>query len=198
MGLNLEYTEGQTPIDANEQEGLRITHITLRRELDEFEQQNVEQAFQWVMGRSFSAETVLTEEFICRVHQRMFGDVWSWAGSFRHTEKNIGIAPWLIPTELRKLLDDTKYWLAHGTYTPDEIAVRFKHRLVSIHCFPNGNGRHSRLMADILAEKLLQQQPFTWGASGLSAPGQARTAYLHALRAADKHDHALLLAFARS
>jgi len=198
MGLDADYTDGQTPLDEEEKVGLLIPAVATRGELDEFEQQNIEQAMQWILGRSFKPETVFTESFICMVHKRMYADVWEWAGEFRKTNKNIGVDKWQIPTDLRYLLDDTRYWHENKTYPPDEIAVRFKHRIVSIHCFPNGNGRHSRLMADIIIEKVYKQPVFTWGAANVSSEGDARAEYLQALKAADRGDYRLLLAFARS
>jgi Fic-DOC domain mobile mystery protein B len=190
--------DGQTPLDEEEKDGLLIPTIATRGELDEFEQQNIEQAVQWTLGRSFKPEKVFTEDFIRMVHKRMYADVWVWAGEFRKTNKNIGIDKWQIPTELRHLLDDIRYWHKNNTYPPDEMAVRFKHRIVSIHCFPNGNGRHSRLMADIIIEKIYKQPAFSWGAAYLSSEGDARAAYLKAIKAADQGDYSLLLAFARS
>lgn len=198
MGLDLDYIDGQTPLDEEEKEGLLIPTIATRGELDEFEQQNIEQAVQWTLGRSFKPDTVFTEEFIRMVHKRMYANVWAWAGKFRKTNKNIGIDKWQIPTELRYLLDDIRYWHKNNTYPPDEMAVRFKHRMVSIHCFPNGNGRHSRLMADIIIEKIYKQPVFTWGAAQSLSRGDARAAYLKAVKAADQDDYHLLLAFARS
>jgi len=198
MGLKLEYLEGQTPVDDDEKDGLRIPTIATRNELDEFEQQNIEQAIQWTLNRSFKAELILTENFIKNVHKRMYGDVWTWAGEFRRTNKNIGIDKWQIPTALRHLLDDTKYWIRNNCYQPDEMAVRFKHRIVSVHCFPNGNGRHSRLMADIIVEKVFKRQVFTWGAANLVKSGDARTEYLKAIKAADNGTIEPLLKFARS
>jgi Fic-DOC domain mobile mystery protein B len=161
MGLNLEYINGQTPIDEDEKEGLRIETITTKGELDEFEQQNIEEAMQWMFGRKFKAKDVFTEKFICNLHKRMYSNVWVWAGEFRKTDKNIGIDKYYIPVELKVLCDDALYWVEHDTYSHEEIAVRFKHRLVSIHCFPNGNGRHSRLMGDIIIEKLFGEKPFS-------------------------------------
>jgi Fic-DOC domain mobile mystery protein B len=198
MGLDLDYIDGQTPLDEEDKEGLLIPTIATRGELDEFEQQNIEQAIQWTMRRSFKPELVFTEAFIRQVHKRMYADVWAWAGEFRKTNKNIGVDKWQIPTELRYLLDDTIYWHDNNTYPPEEIAIRFKHRIVSIHCFPNGNGRHSRLMADIIIEKIYRQPVFSWGAATLSGAGDARAAYLLAVKAADSGDYGLLLAFARS
>lgn len=198
MGLDLEYIDGRTPLGEEEKDGLLIPTIATRGELDEFEQQNIEQAVQWILGRTFKPETVFTEEFIGVVHKRMYGNVWAWAGEFRKTNKNIGIDQWQIPTELRYLLDDIRYWRENNTYPPDEIAVRFKHRIVSIHCFHNGNGRHSRLMADIIIEKIYSRPVFSWGAANLLGEGDARAAYVKAVKAADRGDYSLLLTFARS
>lgn len=198
MGLDLEYINGQTPIDEDEKQGLLIPTITMRSELDEFEQQNIENAVQWTMSRSFSASEILDEDFVCMLHRRMFSDVWKWAGEFRRSNKNIGVDKFQIGIELRNLLDDCRYWIEHSTYPPDEIAVRFSQRLVLIHCFPNGNGRHSRLIADVFVEKVLERPVFTWGSVTLTHRGAARSAYLDALRSADKGDVAPLIAFARS
>lgn len=197
MGLDLNYIAGQTPIDDDEKQGLLIPTVTVRSELDEFEQQNIENAVQWTMSRSFAASEILTEDFVRRLHRRMFSDVWRWAGEFRRTNKNIGVDKFQIGIELRNLLDDCRYWIEHSTYPEDEIAVRFSHRLVLIHCFPNGNGRHSRLIADVLVEKALVRPVFTWGSVTLTQQGAARSAYLDALRSADRGDVAPLIRFAR-
>lgn len=198
MGLDLDCLDGQTPLDEEEKDGLLIPTIATRGELDEFEQQNIERAVQWTLAGSFKPELIFTEHFIRTVHKRMYSVVWKWAGMFRKTNKNIGVDKWQIPSELKYLLDDAKYWYENNTYPPDEIAVRFKHRIVSIHCFPNGNGRHSRLMADIIIEKIYKQPVFSWGAANLSSEYDTRKAYLKAVKTADKGDYSLLLAFARS
>jgi Fic-DOC domain mobile mystery protein B len=198
MGLNLEYTDGQTPLEEEEKEGLLIPTIATRAELDEFEQQNIEQAIQWTLGRTFKLNTVFSEDFVKLLHKQMYADVWDWAGEFRKTNKNLGVDKWQIAIELRYLLDDVLYWHENYTYPPEEIAVRFKHRIVSIHCFANGNGRHSRLIADIIIEKIYKLPFFTWGAANLSNENNIRKSYLQALKAADKGDYSLLLAFARS
>lgn len=198
MGLDLVYIDGQTPLDEDEKEGLLIPTIATRGELDEFEQQNIEKAIQWAMGRSFKADLVFTEPFIRSVHKRMYGDVWAWAGDFRKTNKNIGIEFWQIPMQLKQLLDDARFWYENKTNPPDEMALRFKHLLVSIHCFSNGNGRHSRLMADIIIEKIYKQPVFSWGAANLTKGSVARNEYLKSVKAADKGDYSLLLAFAHS
>lgn len=198
MGLDLEYINGQTPLDEEEKEGLLIKSITNRGELDEFEQKNIEEAIQWTMQRTFRKEQILSEQFIKGLHKRMYGHVWAWAGEFRKTNKNIGIAPWQISVELRKLLNDTLYWIDNNTYAPEEIAIIFKHRLVRIHCFPNGNGRHSRLMADIIIYNIFNMPVFSWGSANLSNEGNERTTYLKAVKTADNGDYSLLFAFARS
>ncbi len=195
MGLEMDYRDGDTLIDEEEKEALKILSIATKKELDEWEQKNIEYAKLWLRARrrKWNTEDVLTEKFVCQLHKRMFADVWKWAGRYRTKETNIGTAPYHIPAQLKVLLDDCKYWVANNTYPADEIALRFKHRLVSIHCFANGNGRHSRMMADIVAEKLLQQQPFTWG----TTLPDARTTYLSAVRLADAGEYESLLKFAR-
>ncbi len=198
MGLNLDYIDGQTPIDEEEKEGLLIETISTKGELDEFEQLNIEEALQWVIGKKFKPQLVFSEKFICDLHKRMYGNVWAWAGVFRKTNKNIGVDFHQIPMELKVLCEDALFWIENKTYSEEEIAIRFKHRLVSIHCFPNGNGRHSRLMADIIIEKLFGKSPFSWGASNLSKEGAARAAYLKAVKKADLNEYQLLFDFARS
>lgn len=163
MGLNLKYIEGQTPLDEEEKEGLLIETISTVADLDEFEQLNIEEALQWVFSKKFKAKQVFTEKFICDIHKRMYGNIWQWAGQFRKTNKNIGVDRHQISIQLKMLCDDALFWIENNTYPPIEIAIRFKHRIVSIHCFPNGNGRHSRLMADIIIEKLFGEEPFSWG-----------------------------------
>jgi len=197
MGLSLDYIFGQTPLDDDEKEGLLIPTITTKQELDEFEQNNIEEAVLWSLGPKNYKSMVLTEGFIKRVHFKMFGNIWDWAGNFRKTNKNIGVDKYLISSELKMLLDDIQFWVENKTFSPDEICIRFKHRLVVIHCFPNGNGRHSRLMGDILISKLFKVPVFTWGS--LKYPiAESRKVYLNSLRKADQGNIKPLLEFARS
>lgn len=198
MGLDLNYIEGQTPLDEEEMDGLLIPTISVREELDQFEQQNIEEAIFWTLTRKFKTTEILSEKFVREVHKKMFCNIWKWSGEFRKTNKNIGTEYWKISTELKKLMDDTLFWINHTTFSSDEIVLRFKHRLVSIHCFPNGNGRHSRLMADILIENAFGLPHYSWGANNLSKEGEVREKYLQAVKLADKQDYSLLLAFARS
>lgn len=197
MGLNLEYIDGQTPLDEDEKDGLLINSISTRGELDEFEQQNIESAIQWILTRKFKNEQIFTEAFIQDLHKRMYGKVWSWVGKYRRTNKNIGVDKLQIPIDLKALLDDAMYWITNEVFPPDEVAIRFKHKLVSIHCFPNGNGRHSRLMADIIIEKIYNQPVFTWGGANSSNENDIRDKYLRAIKAADKGEFSLLLEFVR-
>ncbi|MGX5799647.1 mobile mystery protein B [Bradyrhizobium sp. Arg314] len=184
-----------TPLDAEEREGLLQTWITTRADLNEAEQANIDDAVALTDRRRDTG--ILTEGFVFELHKRMFGDVWSWAGSTRKTDKNIGIDPGQVHLQLGGLLRDAQYWVEHGSFSPDEIAVRLHHGLVAIHPFPNGNGRHARLMADLLIA-LLGGEPFSWGGGTLRDIGTLRAEYIAALRAADNHDFAPLLAFARS
>jgi Fic-DOC domain mobile mystery protein B len=198
MGLDLTYNDGQTPLGEDEKEGLIIKSIATRGELDEFEQQNIEDAIQWILTKKFKPEQILTASFIQELHKRMYGRVWIWAGEYRKTNKNIGVDKFEIPVHLMSLLDDAIYWLEQNVYVPEELAIRFKHRLVSIDCFPNGNGRHSRMIADIIIEKIYQQPIFSWGGKNQSDENDSREKYLISIREADKGDFDLLLKFARS
>jgi Fic-DOC domain mobile mystery protein B len=195
MGLKLEYTKGQTPIDENEKAGLKIKSISSMAELDAFEQQNIEEAVQWTLKNSSSVDTILSEKFINLVHKKMFQNVWSWAGNYRQSNKNIGVDYYMISQQLRIMIDNCKYWISNSTFSPDEIAVRFKHGLVAIHLYPNGNGRHSRLMGDILIEAL-KGKPFSWGNRTI-AKRESRRQYIDSLRIADKGDFTKLIDFAR-
>ena len=140
----------------------------------------------------------MTEKFVKDLHKRMYGDVWKWAGEFRTSEKNIGIKWIRIEIELKNLMDDAKYWIENKTYSPDEIAIRFKHRIVSIHCFPNGNGRHSRMMADIIMESIFQKEIFTWHQSNMVRADETRKEYINALREADNGSLKPLIEFAKN
>lgn len=186
-----------TPLTPHEREGLRLTWITHRRDLNEAEQDNIVKGAAWARRRrTKSPHALLDEPFLRALHKNMFGDVWRWAGAYRLTERNIGVEAYRIETDLTQLLADARYWLEHATYEPDELAIRLHHRLVAIHPFPNGNGRHARLLADLLIESL-GRQVFTWGGGRLEDVTALRGAYVSALRAADNHDIVPLLMFAR-
>ena len=197
MGLMFGYQAGQTPLDPEQISGLKIKTIATQQQLNEFEQANINEALIWLTSKR-KIKNLLSEEFIIQVHQRMFGLVWNWAGQFRRTETNLGVDWTKIRVELRQLVADVDFWVEHHTYLPDEIAIRFKHRLVSIHCFPNGNGRHSRLMADLINQHIFESAKFSWGQSSLVEPSAQRTVYLKALKLADKGDYTELMEFARS
>jgi Fic-DOC domain mobile mystery protein B len=186
--------EGTTPLDPDEMEGLRFRHITTRGQLDELEQVNIESGLIW-LGRSRKKD-VLTERFMRQLHQRLFGDVWKWAGQFRRTEKNIGVDPIQIGVQLRMLLDDARYWADHGAFAPLEAGARFHHRLVQIHLFPNGNGRHGRIAADTYLAAHFAHAPIDWAAGhDLQHTSDRRDAYIAALKAADAGDYEPLLGF---
>ncbi|MCK9426117.1 MAG: mobile mystery protein B [Ignavibacteriaceae bacterium] len=198
MGLDLDYKEGQTPLDEDEKDGLLIKTITTRGELDEFEQLGVEKANQWLLSKKLMVNKILTEDFVRDLHKRMFGDIWKWAGEYRRTNKNIGVDKFEIGIELNKLLADCRFWIENKTFLEDEISVRFSHRMAAIHPFANGNGRHSRLIADVLINKGFGKPYFTWGSKNLVKQSEARTQYLHALREADNFSYKPLIDFARS
>lgn len=192
--LFLADDEANTPLTPDEREQLIPAYITLRHELNEAEQVNIGQALRWATSRK---RDVLDQRLLNALHARMFGDVWRWAGQYRTTARNIGLDAYRIPMEVRQTVDDVRYWVEHQTFPPDEIAVRFSHRLVAIHPFPNGNGRFSRLVGDLLARQI-GRPPFSWGRANLIDAGETRAHYVEALRAADAYDIQPLLLFARS
>ncbi|MGE4349121.1 MAG: mobile mystery protein B [Candidatus Berkiella sp.] len=186
------YPEGATPLDPDEIAGLKFKHITTREELDHLEQANIESGLKWLKNKK--SVDVLSEVFIKELHKKLFGDVWKWAGMFRKSEKNIGIDPIHISTQLRMLIDDTHYWIEHKTFLPMEVAIRFHHKLVYIHLFPNGNGRHARIMADTLLVNRLGHKAIDWsGGYALSKMSERRKSYIAALKQADKGDYTALL-----
>ena len=189
-----EDDDANTPLDAEEMQQLIPSYITLRRELNEAEQVNIAHASKWLSSRRSDP---LDEVFLRELHRRMFGQVWRWAGHYRKTARNIGVDANRVRMDTARVIDDARFWVANGTYVPDEIAVRFSHRLVAIHPFPNGNGRLSRMAGDLLAVQLGRPQ-FSWGSHSLTDANVTRAAYIAALRAADAHDLGPLILFARS
>lgn len=192
--------DGATPLDPDESEGLLQPHVATRAELDELEEANIQAGLEWALRRAVTGRRradVFSEEFLYQLHRKMFGEVWDWAGNVRRTNKNIGVDKHQVRIEVRKLIEDARLWRVEQVYSPDEIAIRFHHCLVAIHPFANGNGRHARLMADLLA--LQEGRPsFSWGGGRLSSTSELRKAYVTGLQAADRGDIAPLLAFARS
>jgi len=186
--------DGQTPLTDEEREDLIPSYIALRSELNEAEQANILEAQEWAFKRK---RNVLNEKFLNDLHKRMYGNVWRWAGKYRRTGKNIGVDAYRIPTELRQLIDDCTFWVENKTYEADELAARFHHKLVWVHAYPNGNGRHARLATDLLLMSL-GLDPFTWGSVNLVDPSETRRRYIDALRDADNHNIEPLLAFVRS
>lgn len=187
--------DAATPLTVEEQRDLIPSHISNRRELNEAEQENILRGQDWALRRR--KPDLLNEKFITDLHRQMLGEVWRWAGKFRTSERNLGIPFYEIQAALRHLLDDVKAWIELRSFSADEIAVRFHHRLVAIHPFPNGNGRHARLMADLLVMQLGGER-FSWGRANIRDAGEMRAQYITSLKAADNHDYRQLLAFARS
>jgi Fic-DOC domain mobile mystery protein B len=186
--------DAATPLAEEEKEDLIPSYITTRGELNEAEQANILGAEDWAFSRR---RDVLNERFLDNLHKRMLGNVWRWAGTHRRSAKSVGIDAYQIPTALRQMIDDTRFWIENHTYSRDEIAARFHHQLVWIHPYPNGNGRHARLATDLLL-KTMGQPRFSWGSDSLVNAGETRQRYVAALRAADDHDFVPLLEFVRS
>jgi len=190
----LKYPDGATPLEPDELEGLRFKHIETRAELNQLEQQNIQDGLRW-LDRQKNIDDILSDSFIRSLHKQLFGEVWKWAGTFRLSEKNLGVDPIHISVELRNLLDDANYWIEHNTFSVLEFAARFHHRLVKIHAFPNGNGRHARIMTDVILKRLLNKSGLSWGSASIDGQGDVRTAYIESLRQADRGDYNPLITF---
>ena len=194
MVIRFEFAPNATPLDPDETAGLLARHITTQAELNEWEQANILEGQRWAVKQG--RRDMLDDAFVRELHHRMFSKTWKWAGQFRHTDKNIGVDWQQVPVQLCNLLGDAKTQIEFKSYPTDELVLRFHHRLVWIHPFANGNGRHARLMADLLIARL-GQPAFNWGGQALVSAGEKRRAYLEALRAANVRDYQLLLKFAR-
>lgn len=189
-----KQVDDATIVPPDKRADLIPSHITLRRELNELEQENILTASVWALQRRHDP---VSESFVRKLHRRMFRKVWRWAGKYRTTNTNLGVDRTLIQPRLYEVLDNTRFWVENKTFSPDETAIRFHHALVSVHPFSDGNGRWSRLMADVLTARL-ERPRFTWGGGDLGDAGQMRQKYIDTLKAADNQDFSLLLAFARS
>lgn len=186
-----ETDDNSTPLTEEEKQQLKAQWITTRKELNELETACIAQAEIWLLTNK---RDILSEAFIKNLHKKMFGDIWKWAGNFRTTERNIGVAPYDIQPKLRILLDDVKFWISNKTYCEKEIAIRFHHRLVQIHPFPNGNGRISRIMADLLMHNF-NLGNLNWGFGNLTEISQLRSEYIKVLQEADKGNYEPLINF---
>jgi Fic-DOC domain mobile mystery protein B len=198
--LNQKYSDGNTPIRPDEAEQL-VPSISTIGELNEYEALNILQARKWAFdSRTMRSTDPLEEPYVRELHHRMFDNVWKWAGNYRQTERNVGCDPNEIVQRIPQLLANTRYWLENKTFSTDEALLRFHHQLTTIHPFANGNGRHARMLADVVAVKY-DSAEFTWGAGkDPVAQGSARTRYLAALRTLDANENDVksLLEFARS
>jgi Fic-DOC domain mobile mystery protein B len=196
VALNDGLPVGATPLGGEELEGLLPSHLVKRNQLNEWEQQNIASALFWLERQR--RPRPLEEVWLRRLHREMFGQTWRWAGQYRNSDKSIGIDWRQIRMQLHALLGDIGYLVEHCLETPDQIAVRFLHRLVAIHPFPNGNGRHARLIADVLIEQLGAPR-FSWGGNrSLVDASGLRQQYITALQQADDGHLDALLAFARA
>ena len=199
MPLEGAHAPGATPLTPDDIAGLKIRSITTHAELNEAEASNIIRGQQWgLRSRLARLPQMLSDRFMQRLHREMFGDVWAWAGGYRERDTNIGVEHHLIRQELRRSYDDAREWLDQDTYPPDEFAVRPHYRVVAVHPFRNGNGRHARMLAALALARHFNANPLPWGGGALRSTDATRRAYIDALEAADHHDFAPLLRFARS
>jgi Fic-DOC domain mobile mystery protein B len=199
MALTGAHAPGATPLTAEDLQGLKIPSVKTHGELNEVEAANIIRGQEWALrARGARLPDMLADAFVQRLHAAMFGEVWKWAGQYRQHDTNSGVPAHAIRPELRQVYDEARGWLEYKSYQPDEFAVRLHYRVVTVHPFPNGNGRHARMLAHLLMVRHFDMEPLQWGGSLLRGADANRKAYLDALIAADRRDFAPLLAFARS
>jgi Fic-DOC domain mobile mystery protein B len=199
MALTGAHAPGATPLSEEDLRGLKLVSISNQGELNEAEAQNILRGQEWALrSRTATLSRMLSDDYLLRLHKKMFGDVWKWAGTIRERETNVGVPPHTIRTQLRSLYEEVGGWLEFNVYPPDEIAIRLHYRVVTIHPFPNGNGRHARMLAHMVMVRHFGLNPLSWGINALRSQDGNRKAYIDALVAADKREFAPLIAFARA
>ncbi len=190
---NFVTRDGSTPLDHDQIKGIRFSHLTTMGELDEIEDTNIQKGLEWLHHQDH--ENILSMEFLCKLHEKLFGDVWKWAGKFRTVEVNISkYRAYDVGPQLKNFFDDVRLWIDGGKMNWDEIAAEMHHRLVTIHPFPNGNGRTTRIFTEYV-QKRFGQKVSTWKSSLSPTPKARRDLYIKALRAADRGDFLLLIEF---
>jgi Fic-DOC domain mobile mystery protein B len=198
MALTDSHSPGATPLRPEDLRGLKLLHVTTYAELNEAEAANIISGQEWALRkRTSDLPSMLSDDYLQQLHKKMYGDVWKWAGAYRTHDTNIGSRYPMIRTDLRGFLDDARYWANHNTYEPEELAIRAHHRIVKVHPFPNGNGRHSRLVADLLLMKHFKVKRLPWGGGTLGNTDPNRAKYIEALQEADRSNYAPLIAIAR-
>ena len=191
--MKIKFVEfGQTPIDDDEKQAL-IPSLNTLEELNIWEHENIIEARKWALNpRVLNRNNIFDADFLLKLHEKMLNKTWNWAGQLRTSVKNIGCDAYLIRTELKTLCDDAKYWLEHQTYPVEQLALVFHHRLVKIHLFPNGNGRHARLVSDCIIKKFAPAQKINWQGRDSRSAEELRKSYILALREADRGNYSEL------
>jgi len=162
-------------------------------ELDELEDLNIQKGLEWLNRQK--DPNYLSTEFICKLHEKLFGDVWKWAGKYRTAEVNISKYRYYdVAPQLKNLFEDAKLWIQHGKMSWEEISEEMHKRLVTIHPFTNGNGQTTRIYVEYVQKRNNQGIP-RWMASMSHSPAKRRDKYIQALRSADKGDFGPLIEF---
>ena len=163
------------------------------KEIYKFEANNTRKAtLKYLLDKPTKKIAPFTYEWFLQLHVEMFGDLWDWAGKVRTVELSIGIKAYMVAMELKKLVDDLEYWDKNKTFDIVEIASKLHHRAVQIHPFKNGNGRGSRMLANIYL-KQNELEPTKWNEDLLSKDNLHRDDYISALKLADNGDYSVLI-----
>jgi Fic-DOC domain mobile mystery protein B len=190
--------DGATPLGPDEKSGLMHPHVATKAELNELENANILQGLAWLNSLpKVTTDVVLSRDFVIELHKRMFGDTWLWAGVYRQREMNIGCDPLQVGPNLHNLIEDIKCWIEFDHYPSLEVSARIQHRLVLIHPFANGNGRHSRIFTDCIRHFSLGLPPLVWAAGNLDQQNEERKNYIRGLQQADAGDYEPFIEYLR-
>ena len=173
---------GQTPLPPELQKGLISKNVQTIGELDEYEEQNIAEGMVWLEDSNANS---LNYSFWLRLHKKLFGNVWNWAGEIR--SHDLGNADFLYPEKVRpalmQLIGDAEYWFKNDTYPKKETIARIHEKLLTIHPFANGNGRWSRILTEYICKQNKIDIP-KWNLKSKDDPQKRRKEYIEAVELA--------------
>ena len=190
--MPLEPGYGETPIPGDELAAL-VPHVidTLaapitRADIYDLEsavlQDVTETQLAAALDGSLTLDDLLNDYFLRDLHTQLYGDIWMWAGRWRQYEVNIGVAPEHIAVELRSAMGNIGYrWERAADWTPRELGVAVHAEAVRVHPFTDGNGRTTRLLADLvfIAAQDPAELQYDWNID--------KRGYIEHLREFDRH-----------
>jgi len=185
-----------TPIEPDDHQFLvpEMKHLITWADVDAEEASNIAKGRAWLIAQHFTLDDLFDTLTLRTIHQRMFGKVWTWAGSVRRRETSIGIDPSQIQTQFEQLVQNFRWRAANADeigFSEEErreLGIRFHTEMVAIHAFVNGNGRHARLVANLVDSAMglgsLADPLYPWGARSGLPSAESRKLYLDAIKLA--------------